>query len=229
MKSPGKISLPEGKIFRRLIPAVTVCAVLVMFSAAVISGCAGRTGEPPLPADKPESFSPSGDRRVPDRWWTAFGDEKLDSLVEQALEKNLDLKTAWHRLTEACRRLELSRDQAGANRKMLSLVKARFANGPKARGCGKKMRGKARSPTAGRKIPEAGKKKKVGLKDDFRAGFFRKKQRQGRPHSLDGQKPHCRKPSDGDSPCWGYLDRFIHPEGGFSGIRAGPCGCWQSS
>ncbi|MFP4160173.1 MAG: TolC family protein, partial [Desulfobacterales bacterium] len=40
---------------------------------------------------------------------------------------------AWYRLAGACRRLELSENQAAANKKMLSLVRTRFANGQSGR------------------------------------------------------------------------------------------------
>ncbi len=34
-------------------------------------------------------------------WWTVYGDQQLDSLVEKALRDNLDIKTASARITEA--------------------------------------------------------------------------------------------------------------------------------
>lgn len=38
---------------------------------------------------------------MPDRWWTALGDEALDQLVDAALADNLDIETAWQRLAAA--------------------------------------------------------------------------------------------------------------------------------
>jgi NodT family efflux transporter outer membrane factor (OMF) lipoprotein len=49
----------------------------------------------------PESFSVSGEAKTPERWWEAFEDEELDRLVEQAMEDNLDVLTAWDRLDQA--------------------------------------------------------------------------------------------------------------------------------
>jgi len=37
----------------------------------------------------------------PDRWWTAFGDPKLDSLIERAMAANLDLQIAASRIRQA--------------------------------------------------------------------------------------------------------------------------------
>lgn len=49
----------------------------------------------------PKSFSRSGAADLPARWWTAFGDERLSSLVDRALQENFDLVTAWQRLRQA--------------------------------------------------------------------------------------------------------------------------------
>src|SRR5204863_9744596 len=35
------------------------------------------------------------------RWWTVFGDEKLNSLVDRAIRRNLDLRAAEARVREA--------------------------------------------------------------------------------------------------------------------------------
>lgn len=38
---------------------------------------------------------------VPEKWWQAFGSQKLNRLVKKALSDNLDIKTAWSRLKQA--------------------------------------------------------------------------------------------------------------------------------
>jgi multidrug efflux system outer membrane protein len=38
---------------------------------------------------------------VPDKWWTAFGDSKIDALVDEALAANQDLAVAAARVEEA--------------------------------------------------------------------------------------------------------------------------------
>jgi NodT family efflux transporter outer membrane factor (OMF) lipoprotein len=53
----------------------------------------------PLPAHYAEDFPGSGTEAV-GRWWKAFGDERLDALVEEALAANLDLRQAYARLDQ---------------------------------------------------------------------------------------------------------------------------------
>ena len=60
-------------------------------------GCAPQQAPTP-PVDPPASFSEAGTREVPDRWWRAFGDERLNALVDSATASNFTLKTAWQRL-----------------------------------------------------------------------------------------------------------------------------------
>ena len=67
----------------------------------LLAGCSSTPKEPNPPTDIPDEFSVSGTRKVPDRWWTAFEDEGVNSLVDQALASNFNLKTAWTRLREA--------------------------------------------------------------------------------------------------------------------------------
>ncbi len=57
------------------------------------------TREPEV--DLPDAFSSSGSKAVPDRWWTAFDDRKLNRLVKASLSDNLTLKTAWDRLAQS--------------------------------------------------------------------------------------------------------------------------------
>ena len=68
---------------------------------AVITGCAPQTSTVTVPLDTTEVFSTSGDQEAPDRWWNAFGDPELNTLVDSALESNFNLITAWQRLREA--------------------------------------------------------------------------------------------------------------------------------
>lgn len=68
--------------------------------AGVVS-CQRVTALPDPPVRVPEAFSASGKVKAPDRWWTAFGDERLNELVDEVLDSNLDLLTAWDRLRQA--------------------------------------------------------------------------------------------------------------------------------
>jgi len=49
----------------------------------------------------PRRFSATGQADTPEKWWTAFGDAKLNGLVDEALRDNLNLRTAWDRLDQA--------------------------------------------------------------------------------------------------------------------------------
>lgn len=75
---------------------------MIVFSGflALISCSTHKEATSP-PVDTPESFSESGTAVIPDKWWTAFGDEKLNALVDSAMQSNFDLLTAWERLRAA--------------------------------------------------------------------------------------------------------------------------------
>ena len=85
----------EVAIFFQLMGTLGVSAVLV-----AICSCAGQQ-QVQTPVSIPEKFSRSGEKAVRGRWWRALDDPKLENLVAEALEDNLDLKTAWDRLDQA--------------------------------------------------------------------------------------------------------------------------------
>jgi NodT family efflux transporter outer membrane factor (OMF) lipoprotein len=67
-----------------------------------LAGCATpRQADVRLPAayEGPASVAPPGAIAL-DRWWTAYGDEQLNTLVDQALARNPDVRTASARLDE---------------------------------------------------------------------------------------------------------------------------------
>ena len=79
-----------------------VAACLLMFGVTGLTGCASRAPESlSSQLEIPTSFTQNGTRKVPDRWWTVFGDQSLNALIHQALQSNFNLKTAWQRLQEA--------------------------------------------------------------------------------------------------------------------------------
>ena len=53
-----------------------------------------------MPIEISNSFSTTGTAPLPEKWWSAFEDNELDSLIESALTNNFDLQTAWDRLTQ---------------------------------------------------------------------------------------------------------------------------------
>jgi len=71
------------------------------FIAILIAACSPQTSTMTVPVDTTEVFSPSGEQEAPGRWWNAFGDPELNTLVDSALKSNFNLITAWQRLREA--------------------------------------------------------------------------------------------------------------------------------
>jgi len=54
------------------------------------------------PMDIPDEYSlKAGKGTIPERWWEAFGDERLNALVSEALSANLDIAQAWARLDQS--------------------------------------------------------------------------------------------------------------------------------
>ena len=81
--------------------------VAVYASAAFLSGCAvGPNYKRPQVAvpnhyTVPTARGTSAAWPPSERWWTEFRDPELDSLIERAVENNLDLKVALERVQEA--------------------------------------------------------------------------------------------------------------------------------
>ncbi len=77
-------------------------SILLLISLSyVLLNCTLRNSKMTNPIKSPQAFSDSGTQKVPQRWWTVFGDDDLNRLVEQALQSNLNLRTSWQRLQEA--------------------------------------------------------------------------------------------------------------------------------
>ncbi|QDS94001.1 Toluene efflux pump outer membrane protein TtgI precursor [Roseimaritima multifibrata] len=73
------------------------CSILLLAG----SGCANRESVGTLQTQTPPDFSASGQVAAPNRWWTAWGDPKLDYQVNQALNGNFVLAAAVQRLRAA--------------------------------------------------------------------------------------------------------------------------------
>ena len=77
----------------------SVLFVVVVLSLSV--GCATVETNRELPTQPLLPFTDSGQAIQPGRWWTEFGNEDLNVLVEQALGQNFDLAVALQRLRAA--------------------------------------------------------------------------------------------------------------------------------
>ena len=82
-------------------PYITLTLTLLVLT--ICSGCSKHKvmTDVPLVVSIPESFSASGTTTSPLQWWKIFEDKELNDLMEVALTENLDLKTAWNRLSQA--------------------------------------------------------------------------------------------------------------------------------
>lgn len=74
---------------------------LATLAAVALAGCAThRKADVALPAGFEAPVGPPAGTIALDQWWTAFGDAELNGLVDQALVRNADVRTALSRLDE---------------------------------------------------------------------------------------------------------------------------------
>ena len=82
--------------------STSLVSTLVLACALVAGGgCASRPQPAVSPVQAPETFSERGAAKLPELWWTAFDDPRLDRLMDRALQSNFDLASAWQRLRSA--------------------------------------------------------------------------------------------------------------------------------
>lgn len=67
----------------------------------LLTACAPKVSPVDLPYQLPAEFSETGSSEIPDKWWNAFKDPILDSLIDVALRENLSLLTVWNQLQSA--------------------------------------------------------------------------------------------------------------------------------
>jgi len=75
--------------------------------ALSVAGCTTTPTAPPELDLPPPTLSDATAAVLP-RWWTAFGDPRLDALIDEALANNLDLRAALARIEQARARVTLS-------------------------------------------------------------------------------------------------------------------------
>jgi len=92
-------SISDGKMAQKQPPPAA--ALLLIVAVLYLAGCAGKPSTLPPAVPVFEPFSDSGSRNVPDRWWVALGDEELNARIDQALQANFNLESAWQRLRES--------------------------------------------------------------------------------------------------------------------------------
>jgi outer membrane protein, multidrug efflux system len=95
-----------GKVYAGSSILVHACLIL-MFCLTVLAGCAVGPDYQPLETPVPDAWASPVPETVPQpgldmaRWWAAFDDPVLVSLVERAFASNLDLKLAESRIRQA--------------------------------------------------------------------------------------------------------------------------------
>ncbi len=75
--------------------------MLVGLCCMLISGCLSNPVPIELKTQLPSSFSQPGHNPLPDKWWEAFEDHGLNTLIDLALENNPSLLATWDRLRQA--------------------------------------------------------------------------------------------------------------------------------
>lgn len=80
---------------KRKVSSIFLSLIVVL---TIGTGCSRRMVKADLPLEPPAGFSVSGTQKIPERWWTAFEDHRLDSLLDSMLLSNFDLEIAWQRL-----------------------------------------------------------------------------------------------------------------------------------
>lgn len=66
-----------------------------------LKSCAPKLDVAEAPIEQPEEFTMTGTDAIPEEWWNSFKDPTLDSLVEQAMDRNLDLAGTWEQFRAA--------------------------------------------------------------------------------------------------------------------------------
>lgn len=71
------------------------------FLLLLLTSCSTKVHDFKVPITPTEQFSEKGLLPMPEKWWQAFNDPKLNALIEYSLNHNFTLLTAFDRLTQA--------------------------------------------------------------------------------------------------------------------------------
>lgn len=74
----------------------SLCMTFTLAGLAMIYwGCSPKYSNLSPPIDEFQEFSKSGDTVVSDNWWEVFEDEQLNTLIDTAMQSNLNLAAGW--------------------------------------------------------------------------------------------------------------------------------------
>ncbi len=96
-----RLPINHAAACRTLPRSLSAAAAAILLALASLAGCTHPTVEVTPPLAMPEAFSIRGDATAPHEWWTAFQDDQLDEIIEQAMRENFSLRVAWDRLDQA--------------------------------------------------------------------------------------------------------------------------------
>jgi len=89
----------KSKIEECLISVENRKSVAVLFLFSILGllcfNCSPKYSDLSPPLDEFEDFTAKGDSLVQDKWWEAFQDEELNSLIDTAMQSNLNLAATW--------------------------------------------------------------------------------------------------------------------------------------
>ena len=92
----------SARHFSNTVTSYSLPASLFIFLIlTLLFGCSPKSSISPLPVETPASFTWQGEAPAPDHWWTAFGNDQLNNMIDSALTNNFNLQVAWYRLQEA--------------------------------------------------------------------------------------------------------------------------------
>lgn len=74
---------------------------LIFCAFLLFTNCSPKLDPVEAPIDNPEAFTQTGTQVIPEKWWTVFEDEKLNILIDSALNQNLNLAATWEQVMEA--------------------------------------------------------------------------------------------------------------------------------
>ncbi len=89
---------PAEKMYRK-----TTYSIVFLYATGILllDGCSPKISNVTLPIPAIAEFSYSGSEALEEKWWTSFGDEKLNSLIDSAMQSNFDLAATWQQFLAA--------------------------------------------------------------------------------------------------------------------------------
>ena len=76
-------------------------SILLNLVAFLFFSCSPRFSNVDMPIEDITEFSFTGESLIEDKWWTAFEDEQLNSLIDSAMQSNFDLAATWQQFLAA--------------------------------------------------------------------------------------------------------------------------------